>query len=249
VSLFVSHSARIIGIDLAWGNKNPDGLCLIHAHRDGSRFLGHDLRHSDNHLLDWISQHATVSEPTLLFIDAPLIVPNETGMRPADREVTRIFGQNDAGAFPANARLCKRPLRVAQRLGSAGYKIGHELTQSNLIAAEVYPHPATIRFFGIDKTIKYKAKKGRPKDFRRSEFKRLQDLILRCIERNFPDLQLSPMIASLLSKELTEGVEHQTDAVLCALIGYNHWLHRGRRSEIIGDTEAGFILLPTLFDQ
>jgi predicted RNase H-like nuclease len=243
VSLFDSSTALIIGIDLAWRDKNHDGLCVIQASRDGSRFLGHDLHHGDDQLFDWIEQHATVSEPTLLCIDAPLIVPNETGMRPVDREVTRVFGKNDAGAYPANSRLCERPVRVAQKLRSAGYLIGHELNQGDLIAAEVYPHPATIRLFGIDKIFKYKRKKKRPTEFRKAEFKLLQSAIIERVKESFTDLDPS-LIEHLLRADLSDDTEDQTDAVLCALIGYNHWLHRGARSEVIGDTYTGFILIP-----
>ena len=36
----------------------------------------------------------------------------------------------------------------------------------------MYPHPASVRLFGLGRTFKYKARPGRPIEFRLSEFRR-----------------------------------------------------------------------------
>ncbi len=107
--------------------------------------------------------------------------------------------------------------------------------------AEVYPHPAMVRMFGLPRIIKYK--KGSVAE-RRKEFQRLQGLMRRLMRRSFPKLRLGKEATDLLRQKWSKPVEDRTDALFCALIGMWHWMHRGKRSEVIGDRKTGFILLP-----
>jgi predicted RNase H-like nuclease len=108
-------------------------------------------------------------------------------------------------------------------------------------AAEVYPHPAMVRLFGLPRIIKYK--KGSVAE-RRKEFQRLQGLMRKLMKRHFPGLKLNQETRSLLRQKWSKPVEDRTDALFCALIGMWHWMYQGRKSEVIGDRKTGFILLP-----
>jgi len=239
-----STTAWIVGIDLAWGEKGEDGLCLIHASRGGAKFIKTSSTQGDDELLCWLQQHVPSSECALLAIDAPLIVPNATGMRPVDKQITRLFGKYNAGAFPANSKLCVRPLRVAQLLRDNGYILGYDLKTATRIATEVYPHPAMIRLFDLDLIIKYKKKKKRPVSTQKLEFKRLQELLQKSLYDHRIDIEGSQDIQVLFNAEYSKTVEDKTDAVVCALIGYLHWQQQGHLSKIVGSIEEGFILLP-----
>jgi predicted RNase H-like nuclease len=234
-------SARIIGIDLAWGERNPDGLCLIAASPERGVILRTALTSGDAELLGWLAQQVAPEENALLVIDAPLIVPNAAGSRPVDKQITSRFGRHHAGCYPANAAKCVRPLRVARLLKERGYAIGFDFSLHPRLAAEVYPHPAMIRLFELDFIIKYKKGAVAAK---RLEFRRLQALIKKLLPTRFAHLELAPPVRALLKQPWTKSAEDQTDALFCALIGYHHWLHQGQRSEIVGETESGFILLP-----
>lgn len=107
--------------------------------------------------------------------------------------------------------------------------------------AEVYPHPAMVRLFGLSERIPYK--RGAV-EVRRREFQRLQTKLRACLREHFPALQVSRDLAGLLRMPWTKDVEDQTDAFFCALIGYWHWLHEGQRTETLGDLATGFILVP-----
>ena len=107
--------------------------------------------------------------------------------------------------------------------------------------AEVYPHPAMVRLFGLPRIIKYK--KGGVAE-RRKEFERLQGLMRKLMKRRFPRLTLNQETRNLLREKWSKPVEDRTDALFCALIGMWHWMYRGKRSEVIGDLKTGFILLP-----
>ena len=51
--------------------------------------------------------------------------------------------------------------------------------------------------------------------------------------------------AGLASKKpKLSGLSLKEPCFFCALIGMWHWMHRGKRSEVIGDRKTGFILLP-----
>jgi predicted RNase H-like nuclease len=110
-----------------------------------------------------------------------------------------------------------------------------------MTVAEVYPHPAMVRMFGIPRIVKYK--KGSVVE-RRKEFRRLQRLLKRCLKKKFPKLAIDAETRALLAQRWSKPVEDRTDAFFCALIGLWHWMHRGRKSEVIGDGRRGFILLP-----
>jgi predicted RNase H-like nuclease len=234
----------ILGIDLAWGERNPDGVTRIEfdptTDEPPARIETRLLR-GDEALLSEVSE-TDGARRVLLAVDAPMICPNESGSRPVDRECTSRFGRNDAGCYPANRKLCRRPLRLAAALLERGFSLTTDLGRSSRIVCEVYPHPATIHLFGIAKTIKYK--KGRVAE-KRVRFTEYQTRLRECLARELPALLESPDHRTLLASPWTKEVEDQTDSILCALIGFLHLRYQGRRSEVLGDDETGHILLPT----
>ncbi|MBN8246768.1 MAG: DUF429 domain-containing protein, partial [Verrucomicrobia bacterium] len=119
--------------------------------------------------------------------------------------------------------------------------VGHTLHQGSRLLAEVYPHPAMIRLFGLDRIVKYK--RG-PVARQRREFRRLQALIGNSLGTRFPELAVNAAVTQLLSAPRSKEAEDCLDAFFCALVGLHHWRHRGRRTEILGDVETGFLLVP-----
>lgn len=109
--------------------------------------------------------------------------------------------------------------------------------------AEVYPHPALVRWFELRERIRYK--KGRVAERRRA-FRGLQRRLLGFRAAAFPELDTGPAVLALLDTPWTKDVEDQTDAFLCALIGLWHHRENGRRTDIFGDTRFGFMLVPSL---
>ncbi len=234
---------RIIGIDLAWGEHKGDGICLIEADAVGHTRVASSLHlYGDGALLGWLDECVPPpGTPVLLLFDAPLICPNATGSRPVDRQTHTLFGRFHAGAHPANATRCPRPLRLVEALLPRGFTVGWEWTEAPRLAVEVFPHPAMIRLLGLPRIVKYK--RG-PVAARRAEFTRLQGLLRECLRISFPEFEATPELEEILSAAWTKPAEDRLDAFVCALIGLHHWRHAGRRSEVIGDLDTGFILLP-----
>lgn len=242
----------IAGIDLAWGEKNGDGLCLVEyrpaAERRAAhaRVLEHNHVFGDEALLGAL--FAAVGEgPAFLAFDAPVVCVNDAGRRPVDAAVSEAFRAQHAGCYPVNTRLAPRPLRLAARLRDAhGFALDPSAKGaiSARRAAEVFPHPAIVRFLGLAKILEYKRKAGRPRAHSDAEFARLQRGVGELLVTHFPWLAPAPETAALLSSPWSKPVEDQIDAVVCALIALWHVHHSGRRSDVFGDVETGFVLVP-----
>jgi predicted RNase H-like nuclease len=240
----------VAGIDLAWGERQPDGLVWARYRRGRAIGLGADYPRGDDALIAALAAQLRAGESAFLAIDAPLVIPNGTGTRPVDRLTHRLFHREHAGCHPANRSKCPRPPRVMARLAAElGFQAGWEWPARGQtapgasparVAAEVYPHPAMVRLFRLPRILKYK--KG-PVRERRREFARYRRLLRALLDDQFAFLEAGPA-APWLRAPWTKPAEDRLDALFCLLIALWHLHHRGRCSETIGDLATGFILLP-----
>ncbi len=234
-------STTIIGIDLAWGERRPDGICIIRASGRIARCETLALSRGDTALGEVVGATAR-DRPAILAIDGPVIVKNRKGARPVDRLTHTLFHRQHAGCHPASLTLTPRPPRVARRLSRLGFTIAPDLPdRSARRIIEVYPHIACLRLFGLDRIIKYK--RGASAD-RAREFSRLKRLLRECLDSHFPWIDPGPAKDALRCRGWSKDAEDQIDASICALVGLHHWRHFGRRSEILGDAATGFIVAP-----
>ncbi|AMO59507.1 RelA/SpoT domain-containing protein [Mycolicibacterium phlei] len=234
---------HFVGLDLAWGERNPTGVAVLDA--DGRlRHLG--TAGDDASILAALAPFT--AGDCLVAIDAPLIVPNRTGHRPAEREFNRVFARFHAGARPAFADKPELADPRAARLARALDLDIDPSSASRRRAAEVYPHPATVVLFGLDKTLKYK--RGAFAD-RRTALLRLITLI-EGLEHATPALRLDDAWAALHQRvraatrpsELRRE-EDPVDAVLCAYVAL-FWHHRPHDVTVYGDHATGYLITPSL---
>ncbi|WP_121254098.1 DUF429 domain-containing protein [Nocardioides ferulae] len=236
-----------VGIDLAWGEKRPTGLAALDA--DG-RLCHVSTVVTDDEIVDALAPYT--AGPCLVAIDAPLVVKNPTGSRPAEQELSRDFRRFEAGAHPANTgkpefRDTPRGARVAKLLG---LDIDPRSGRARR-AVEVYPHPATVVLFGLEKTLKYKDKPGRT-------IASLQAALLALMTHleglavADPPLLLGEEWAALRTraeratrKSELRVVEDQVDAVVCAYVAAYADRHPARM-RLYGDLDQGYILTPAL---
>lgn len=264
----------IAGIDLAWGEKNGDGVCLVEYQAEvagaaRARILAHDHVFGDEALLDSVLGGGRVAEDAVfLALDAPVVCVNATGRRPVDGAVSAAFRAQHAGCYPVNLRLAPRPLRLAARLrdehgfalepgvypfgGCAGGTATIDLKGGQLMidrklgrrAVEVFPHPALVRFLGLERILEYKRKAGRARAHCEAEFRRLQDGVRGLLRSHFPWLDTNDETRELLEARWSKPTEDKVDALVCALIALWHVHHGGRRSEVFGDVATGFVIVP-----
>ena len=239
-----SHAVCIIGVDLAWGDRKSDGVCAIEYSPGGSRVTGFAYPQGDVEFLDVVRASSAGYRQVFITVDAPIVCPNRTGTRPVDRLTHRMFHREHAACHPANSTKCPRPPRIRRKLMRLGFQTGWDLRASTKLVAEVYPHPAMVRMFRLQRIVKYK--KGTVAE-RSIEFARLQRLCLRLVKHDFPELVLTAEVLEYLRRPWSKRVEDHVDAFFCALIGLWHVSHRGHHSEIIGDLKTGFILLPQAY--
>lgn len=240
---------HFVGIDLAWGEKKPSGLAVLDA--DG-RLLHVSAQTTDETITAALKPY--VEGDCLVAIDAPLVVENARGNRPAEAALNRDFARFDAGAHPSNTAKPEfagipRGARLAKTLGLDMDPASGRRRR----AIEVYPHPATIALFRLGRTIKYKNKQGRSLSQLRSELMRLMSLIEGLAEADV-SLQVADQVewrslvaaaGSAERKSDLRRVEDQVDAVVCAYVAM-YAERRPRDTTTYGDFESGYIVTPTL---
>jgi predicted RNase H-like nuclease len=177
-------------------------------------------------------------------------VKNSTGQRPCEAALNHDFHRFDAGAHPANTGKLEFIDPRGARIATALTLDMDPLSGSPRRAIEVYPHPATIVLFGLDKILKYK--RG-PFEVRQHELLRLMTLIegldkatprLR-VNHNVSWVELRRRIAAATRPAQLDRDEDPVDAVLCAYVAL-YWYHRPADVTVYGDFATGYIVTPTL---
>jgi predicted RNase H-like nuclease len=142
-------------------------------------------------------------------------------------------------------------MRLVGELAKLGFRhdfeVGQAKQQSGRWVFEVYPHPATVRLFSLDRIIKYK--KGPPAQ-RRLGLRRLRDH-LRQLANGSQGLSPSAVLEELLDRDL-EGLrgaqlkhyEDFLDAVFCAYLAWHCWRWGAERNEMFGTLTDGYIVVP-----
>jgi len=242
---------HFVGVDLAWGDRKPTGLAVLD---DEGHLLHVSAADSDDEIAAALSPY--VEGECLVAIDAPLIVTNAEGNRPAEAALNKDFSRFDAGAHPSNTgkpefRDQPRGARIAARLG---LDINPRSGRARR-AIEVYPHPATVALFRLGRTLKYKNKPGRDLEQLRSELIVLIGLLEGLASADPPLLvsgekawqALRSAVEKAGRKSELRVVEDQVDAVICAYVAL-FATREPERTTTYGDFETGYIVTPTLPD-
>jgi len=238
-----------VGLDLAWGERQPTGVAVV----DDSGTLVHVSAQTDDASILAALEPFTGGD-CVVGIDAPLIVKNETGNRPAEAALNKDFHAFQSGAHPAN----KGKAEFAN--GTRGGRLAEALdldmdpfSRGTRRALEVYPHAASIALFRLGRTLKYKDKRGRTFVQLQTELLRLVELIeglrgadvMLRVRKNDDWRQLRHAIENAKKKSELRRAEDPVDAVLCAYVA----LYATRRPDdvtVYGDGDTGYILTPTL---
>ena len=213
-----------IGVDLAWGLKRATGIAVLD---DTGRLVHVCAVRTDEEILAALAPY--VEGDCLVAIDAPLIVTNPKGNRPAEAALNRDFAKFDAGAHPSNT--AKPEFSGTPRGAALCQALGLDMNPRSgrrRRAIEVYPHPATVALFQLGRTLKYKNKPGRTLDGLRVELLTLMGLLEGLSAADPPlDLgaeaaepwsELRRQVETATRKSKLRVVEDQVDAVVCAYV-------------------------------
>ena len=234
-----------VGVDLAWSRGNESGVAVL-SDGDPVRVENAGFAVSDEDILDIIPD-----ETKLVAVDAPLVVPNDEGQRPAEDELRPVYHEYNAGPYPANRnwleKMCGevRGENFVDVLRDEGFEhnphVDHSVEKGVL---EVYPHPAMVALFELDTVIPYKDKQGRSKQDQVDGLRRFHTLLgeeTRLVKSSLPDFTVSAED----TKAALKRFEDILDGVLSAYIAWFLW-HNSDRVRVFGSQAGGYITSPTL---
>jgi predicted RNase H-like nuclease len=236
---------HFVGLDLAWGEKSNTGVAVIDS--DG-RLLQLGAAHDDASIEAAVEPY--VSDDCLVAIDAPLIVRNPTGSRSCETALNRDFHRFEAGAHPANTANPAFKNPRGARIATALTLDMDPASSSTRRAIEVYPHPATVALFGLEKTLKYKRGSF---EARQGELLQLMTLI-EGLDKATPRLRVNHSVSWVeLRKRVAAATrpgqldrdEDPVDAVVCAYVAL-YWCQRPEDVTVYGDFATGYIVTPRL---
>ncbi len=226
---------HFVGIDLAWKAEPPwekkTGVCIMNTDCEIEDLF---LVKSDDDILRTLND----CRHTWVGIDAPLVVPDGEGLRGCERE---LFNRG-IHVLPTSRDFMNRKFGGCrgERLREELMKMGYSLADSDTNPGgmyEVYPYGALNVLTGGE-IPRYK--KG-PAEERRRAALQVLDILNQWVPVETPQLQKE--IIGATPGELATTMD-KLDALIGVLCVYTHWIYGSRRTELVGDEQDGFILLP-----
>jgi predicted RNase H-like nuclease len=247
-------STIFIGVDLAWKiDGNHSGIAVLTGDERRVRLTAiseHVLSMAG--ILEFIARHAR--RDCVVAIDASLVVRNQSGQRPCETLIARTFGRHHASCHTTNLTrpYATTGMQLVAALALQGF--AHDLDIATAARRrgrwlfEVYPHPAMVRTFGLERIIQYK--KGTIGDRRRG-LKVLRQHIAR-LAGGSTGWIFSPLLSRVLRQDVEElrgaGIKHYEDtldAIFCAYLAWHCWRWGAARNEVFGSLADGCIVVPT----
>jgi predicted RNase H-like nuclease len=249
VGMATLDQARFFGVDLAWGQRARTGLAVLD---EAGRLLESASVRTDDEITAFVDRHNAIT--LVAAVDAPLVVPNETGRRPCEALVGQLFARFGAGAYPANrGNPCFLPeprgARIAAEMGwdmdpSTSPDIGRQ------VCIEVYPHPAMVSLFPLDYVIPYKIKRGRGLPALKDAYGQLLDHLegtcgeVLTLADSARWSLLRTTAAGATRKSELDAIEDEIDAIFCAYLAWL-WGKDQEQMVVLGDYATGYIVTPT----
>jgi predicted RNase H-like nuclease len=241
---------KFIGVDFGWVS-GATGLCCLQWENDRLSIIEIDTQLDLADVLAWIDRLISPEESALIALDAPTIIPNQTGTRLPDKLTHRYFGRYHAGCYPANLQrpFASRTVGLGDNLITKGFLHAPEIEarQPGRYQIEVFPHPAIVNLFNLDLILKYK--KGKLID-RQQELNKLCFYITNILPKLTPSLSevnlnyFVPEITSQITARQLKAIEDKLDSLICAYIAAYWWYWGKERNLVLGDLEHGYIIVP-----
>ncbi|BAT56231.1 hypothetical protein NOS3756_52340 [Nostoc sp. NIES-3756] len=239
---------KFIGVDLGWKSQ-PSGLCCLQLIDGKLEILDLDRQDAIAHIFTWIDTWVQPKEPALIAVDAPTLIPNPTGSRLPDKLTHKYFGKYHAGCYPANQGLpfADRTINFGLELESRGFVHAPTIEPQKLgrYQIEVFPHPAIVNLFNLDRILKYK--KGRLSE-RRLELVKLYQYIVDILPTFEPALCVKKLAVGEIPHTGTElkAAEDKLDSLICAYVAAYWWYWGEQRNLVLGDRTTGYIVIPKM---
>ena len=247
-------TARYVGFDSAWADNRlkPGAICAIVVDGGSTRFEAPVLVGFDAALAYILERHAP-GTLTLLGIDQPTIVPNESGARPVDRVAAALMSWSGGGVQPAFRGASKAALfgdgaPIWRFLAALGFRDDPEaaaLAQAGGFVMEVFPAMALLALDPAFLEAPGAGPRYNParKTFRQEAW-RAVCLATAAEARRLGFAEAAAWCAALdPDAKPRKIVQDQLDALLCALVAARWHLAR-ETCVVVGDLARGFIVAP-----
>lgn len=243
-----------LGLDLAWG----EGTTRKAAAETGAvaldetgRILAAGWTIGIAETVEWVEREA--GPDSILFIDAPLIVENETGQRLCEKQVGQRYGRWQVSANSTNRyspRLAGVALREALEARGWEYASGSAgPARSGRTISECYPYTTLVGTVKLGYDVERPRYKRKPKRMPAAEWKPLRcaacdELVLRLAALteadppldlgSHPETRLLLDEASPVAQAAYKHREDLIDAALCAWTAAYWWRHGPAGCQVLG---------------
>ena len=206
-----------IGIDLAWGEKNLSGFCALHVEKNRLKILEVKLLKSIEDILLEIQKYK--DSKVFIGVDAPLVVPNETGNREIEKKFNKDFAKYKISMLPANRKILTKysPNIRSEELFSKLTKLGFKRDyNSDKVIFEVYTHSTIAMCFNNHQILPYKRKKGRDTEFIKEQLGIYKKYLQKVIKNH----EIFKQDISTCRGQKLKDYEDKLDAITCAYCMY-----------------------------
>ncbi len=247
----LSSDTAIFGFDSAWSARNRGAICGMKVGTYGVTCLSPRAVSFDE-ALEVIASFGAGCALRLIAIDQPLVVPNATGRRPVEALIATAIGRRGGGVQPANRSrtgMFDESAPIWTFLKSLGADLDPDHVPKALagtFAIEVYPAAANICLFQtperVEPLFKYNPQRG---TFRLGDWailcERLREALtkLDCVE-----LAKWCLAAGSLARP-RKADQDIADALVCLLVGHRWWSDGPTGSQVVGNLESGYMVIPT----
>lgn len=236
---------KFLGIDLGW-TSGASGLCCLGWSEQGLQVLDLTRQLTISDILTWVDRWTAPTQPAMIAVDAPTLIPNATGMRLPDKLTHKHFHHYHAGCYPANLQrpFAQRTVDFGLSLEARGFVHAPVITPQEVgrFQIEVFPHPAIVHLFGLNRILKYK--KGILTQ-RRLELIKLRQYILDILPTLEPNLNITVIPDIPTTGAALKAVEDQLDSLICAYVAAHWWYWGVERNWVLGDVTTGYIVIPS----
>lgn len=206
-----------IGLDLAWGEKNFSGFSVLEKSKNRLKILDVKLLYAIDDIVKEILKYQKYK--VYLGVDAPLVIPNETGNREIEKKFNKDFAKYKISMLPTNRKILSkyssniRSEELFLKLSKLGFKRDY---MADKVIFEVYPHSTISMCFNNHKILPYKRKKGRDTEFIKEQLSIYQNYLKTVL---FTHEILKFDISTCRAKELKD-YEDKLDSLTCAYSMY-----------------------------
>ena len=242
----------IFGFDSAWADKIPGAICALSFDTCGRASFEPPAQASFKKALEFINTGNDFAR-VVVALDQPTIVPNATGMRPAERVAASLLSYTGGGVQPAY-RCCNKAKMFGD--GAPIWKFKKALAadddpqrarsrHSGLFLVEVFPALALPGLYAP-----FACPRGAPKYNPKSQKFHLGDweAVVKATGATAKDLGLSDGVkwCSAVPTKAKPAKSEQDclDSVFCALIGFIWLACSPSASMMLGDLKSGYIVTP-----